>query len=154
MPDDEYLEKSPFAGTFIVEIDGKAVGRFTEVSGLEVSVAVEEVAEGGENGFVHKLPGRMSWPNVRLTRGVTQNDHFLAWLNKSSGEGFGAAKNKLGRTTVAITMTGLDGTRLRTWELEGAFAVSWTGPRFASSSSEMLTEELEIAHHGFRAREV
>lgn len=154
MSDDEYLEKSPFGGTFIVEIDGDPVGRFTEVSGLEVSVAVEEIAEGGVNGYVHKLPGRMSWPNIRLARGVTQNDAFLAWLNRSSGEGFAGAGHKLDRRTVAITMTGLDGTRLRTWELEGAFAVSWSGPRFASTSDEMLTEELEIAHHGFRAREV
>src|SRR5690606_34223174 len=108
MPDDEYLEKSPYSATFIVEIDGKAAGRFTQVNGLQVSVEVEEVTEGGQNGFVHKLPGRMSWPNIRLTRGITQNDVFLKWLNESSGSGFTAAGNKVGRATVAITMAGLD----------------------------------------------
>ena len=66
-----------------------------EVSGLEVNVAVEEIDEGGENSYVHKLPGRMTWPNITLKRGITQSDSLLTWLNKSSGEQFAANGNKL-----------------------------------------------------------
>ncbi|MFP3906893.1 MAG: phage tail protein [Acidimicrobiales bacterium] len=151
MPDDAFLEDSPYSATFIVEVDGQAVGRFTRASGLELTVAVEEIAEGGQNGFVHKLPGRMSWPNIVLTRGVTQNDRFFSWVSESSGEGFSSNRNTLTRSSVAITMTNTQGKRLRTWELEGAFPVRWKGPEFASDSSDPLVEELEIAHHGFRS---
>ena len=43
---------------FAVEIEGLLVGGFTEVSGLESEIEVEEYREGGVNGFVHKLPGQ------------------------------------------------------------------------------------------------
>lgn len=142
------------AATFLVEVDGVEIGRFLEVTGLELTVGVEEIAEGGENSFVHKLPGRMSWPNLVLKRGITQNDTLLAWLNRSSGEQFAANGNKLSRSTAAITLIGPSGTRLRAWNFDGAFPVKWTGPRFAVEATDMAVEELEIAHHGFRARDL
>jgi phage tail-like protein len=142
------------AATFLVEVDGVEIGHFMEVSGLEVTVGVEEIQEGGENSFVHKLPGRMTWPNLVLKRGITQNDALIKWLNKSSGEQFAANGNKLTRSTAAITLIGPNGTRLRAWNFDGAFPVKWTGPSFAVSSDDMAVEELEIAHHGFRASDL
>ena len=58
---------------------------------------------------MHKLPGRMTWPNITLKRGITQNDNLLDWLNKSSGEQFAAEGNKLTRSTAAITLLGPGG---------------------------------------------
>ena len=137
--------------TFLVEVDGVEIGRFMEISGLEVDIAVEEVNEGGENSFVHKLPGRMSWPNLVLKRGITQNDSLLTWLNKSSGEQFAANSNKLTRGTAAITLIGAGGARLRSWNFDGAYPVKWRGPTFSVNAEDIAVEELEIAHHGFRA---
>lgn len=139
------------AATFMFEVDGVEIGRFMDVGGLEVTVGVEEIEEGGENNYVHKLPGRMSWPNISLKRGITQNDSLLAWLNKSSGEQFAASGNKLTRSTAAITLIGPSGQRLRSWEFAGAFPVRWKGPDFSANSADTAVEELEIAHHGFRA---
>jgi phage tail-like protein len=154
MPDDSFDGQRVTAATFLFEVDGVEIGRFMEVSGLEVSVAVEDLEEGGENSYVHKLPGRMSWPNITLTRGITQNDTLLTWLNKSSGEQFSANGNKLTRSTAAITLIGPSGTRLRSWEFDGAFPIRWKGPQFAVDSSDMAVEELEITHHGFRAKDL
>ena len=138
------------SGKFLFEVDGVELGRFTEVSGLSVEVAVETIEEGGENSFVHKLPGRMSWPNIVLKQGVTRGDELFKWLAKSSGEGFSGQGNKLGRTAAAVVLLALDGASLRRWTLADAFAVKWTGPSFSTTSSDPATEELEIAHHGFR----
>ena len=154
MPNDGFDNQRVTAATFLFEVDGVEIGRFLGVSGLEVSVAVEELEEGGENSYVHKLPGRMTWPNITLKRGVTQSDGLLTWLNKSSGEQFAANGNKLGRTTAAITLLAPGGKRLRAWEFDGAFPIKWTGPSFAASSSDMANEQLEIAHHGFRAHDI
>ena len=154
MPDDGYQDVNITASTFLFEVDGVSIGRFMEISGLEVEVEVETLEEGGRNGFVHKLPGRMTWPNITLKRGVTQNDNLLAWLNKSSGEGFAGNGNKLTRRTAAVTLIDGTGKRLRAWEFDSAFPVRWSGPTFSASSDEMATEELEIAHHGFRAAQV
>ena len=151
MTSDNYEKQGVFGATFLVEVDGVEIGRFMEVSGLEVEIGVESIEEGGQNGFSHKLPGRMSWPNLTLKRGITQNDSLLKWLNKSSGDGFAGAGNKLSRTSAAVTLISASGKRLRAWNFDGAFPVKWKGPSFAASSSEMAVEELEIAHHGFRA---
>jgi phage tail-like protein len=154
MADDGYDLQRITTSTFLVEVDGVEIGRFMEISGLEVHVGVEELDEGGQNGFVHKLPGRMTWPNLTLRRGITQQDTLLDWLRTSSGEQFTANGNKLTRKTAAITLVGPAGQRLRAWEVEGAFPIRWSGPRFASESAETPVEELEITHHGFRAKQL
>ena len=152
MSDSGFQDEGAYAATFLVEIDGEEIGRFTEAQGLSVEIAVETVEEGGQNGFVHKLPGRMTWPNIVLKRGLTETDNLIAWLNKSSGEGFNAENSKLTRSTGAITLMSSTGTRLRAWDIEGAFPVKWSGPSFAASADGIAEEELEIAHHGFVAK--
>ena len=152
MADDGFYKERVTSNTFLFEVDGLTIGEFKQVSGLEVEVSVESLEEGGENGFVHQLPGRMKWPNISLSRGVTQSDNLFTWLNKSSGEQFAKAGNKLARSSAALTLIGPAGARLRAWEFIDAFPVKWRGPEFAADSNEAATEQLEIAHHGFRAK--
>jgi phage tail-like protein len=142
----------PNTTSFLFEVDGQQIGVFRAVSGLEVRVEVATYQEGGENGYVHKLPGRMTWPHILLTRGVTDNDALFDWVNKTAGAGFAAGSNKLTRSTGAITVIGSDGSRLRAWELQGVFAVRWKGPDFDASTGDPLQEELELAHHGFTSK--
>jgi phage tail-like protein len=137
---------------FLFEVDGVEIGVFSEVSGLEVSVDVVTYEEGGENGYVHKLPGRMKWPNIVLRRGITDSDALFQWVRKSSGDDFAANGNKLTRCTGAITVMGTGDDRLRAWELADAFAVRWSGPHFDVGGGDHLKEELEIAHQGFRSK--
>jgi phage tail-like protein len=149
MSDTGYYDESTTTATFLVEVDGQTVGRFIEVSGLEVSIEVMEHEEGGENFFVHKLPGRITWPNLVLKRGITQSNNLIGWIDKSAAGGFEAEGNKLTRSTMAVTLMSAAGARLRSWNFEGAFPVKWVGPSFAMSSDDPPMEELEIAHHGF-----
>lgn len=143
----------PITSAFLFEVDGVTIGMFQEISGLEVNVDVATYAEGGENGYVHKLPGRMTWPHIVLRRGVTDSDALFTWVNKTAGSGFAANGNKLQRSTAAITLIGSDGSRLRSWDIEGAFAVRWSGPRLSATAvGESASEELELAHHGFTAK--
>ncbi|MDT4945263.1 MAG: hypothetical protein QOH14_1996 [Pseudonocardiales bacterium] len=141
----------PTANRFLFEVDGVEIGVFSEVSGLQVMVATSEIREGGQNGFAHKVPGRMTWPHLVFRRGITQSDALFDWLSKSSGEGFAGNDNKLTRATGAVTAITQTGERLRSWEFQGVFAVRWKGPDFEAGSNTPLEEELEVAHHGFRA---
>lgn len=139
------------ASNFLLEVDGVEIGVFASVSGLQVTVQTEDLVEGGQNGFARKLPGRMEWPNITLSRGLIQADNLFDWMNKTSGEGFAASGNKLARCTAAITALAGDGSRLRSWNLSGCFPVRWKGPDFNVTSNDVLSEELEIAHEGFRS---
>ncbi|MGH9187366.1 MAG: phage tail protein [Acidimicrobiales bacterium] len=147
-----FAEQGAHAGKFVLEIDDRPIGWFTEVSGLEVEVEVETIEEGGENSFVHKVPGRMKWPDLVFKRGLTQSDNLFEWLDGSAGAGLEAAGNTLKRSTGAITLLSRAGKALRAWEIEGAFPVKWTGPTFASGSDDTADEELRVAHHGFRPK--
>lgn len=143
----------PSTGNFLFEVDGAAIGLFGEISGLEVHVDTATYAEGGENGFVHRFPGRLTWPNLVLRRGITNADTLFSWLQKTAGPGFEANTHKLTRSTAAVTLIGTDGTRLRSWNIQGAFAVRWSGPHLAvGDSGGSAVEELEIAHHGFTSK--
>lgn len=142
----------PIANRFLFELDGVEVGVFREVQGLEVTVAVEEIREGGQNNFVHRVPGRMTWPNLVFRRGVTDSNALFDWLSRTAGEGFEGKGNSLQRSTGALTAVDHQGTRLRAWELIDVFPVRWKGPEFNVESMSPLEEELEITHHGFRAK--
>lgn len=141
----------PIANRFLFELDGVELGVFKEVSGLNVSVHVDEIREGGQNGFSHRVPGRMSWPNLVFRRGVTDSNALFDWFAKTSGEGFASAQNKLTKSTGAVTVIDAGGNRLRSWEFIDVFPVRWKGPEFSMDNQTPLEEELEVAHHGFRS---
>ena len=142
----------PFVGKFKLEIAGVEIGAFTEVSGLGVQIDVEEVPEGGLNGYTHKLLGRMKWPNLVFKRGVTNTNGLFEWLLKFSGEGLEDSGHKLTGSPGSIVVLNAKGDPIRTWTIEGAMPVKWTGPKLAASGRELAVEELEVCHRGFTAK--
>ena len=140
----------PFVGKFTFTVGPLEIGAFTEVSGLAVSIDVEEVAEGGQNAYTHKLLGRMKWPNIVFKRGLIDSDALFSWILQFSGDGF-AKTNTITESTGAISVLNQHGKPFRTWNLSGVKPVKWTGPRLAASSRDLAIEELEVCHSGFRA---
>ena len=141
----------PFVGKFTFEIDSTTIGAFTEVSGLSVQLDVEELAEGGQNGYTHKLLGRMKWPNLVFKRGLTDTDALFAWVMTASGEGLTRSGNQVKPRNGRISVLDAAGRPMRTWTILAAKPVKWTGPRLAASSRDLAIEELEVCHSGFRA---
>jgi phage tail-like protein len=139
----------PFTGRFVFEVGGRAIGAFTEVSGLSVQIDVEEVAEGGQNAYTHRLLGRMKWPNLVLKRGITDTDALFDWLCECSGEGLTSKGNKVEPSNGKVSVLDGRGKAMRTWEFLGAKPVKWSGPKLAASSRELAVEELEVCHCGF-----
>ncbi len=119
------------------------IGRFQEVTGLGAELEVKEYPEGGMNDFVHKLPTRVKWPNIVLKRGVTHEKELLQWFWDTRVSGLAA--NVLG---VTLSLQGPGSQSVRTWALQGAFPVKWTGPALNAGSNAVATEQLEIAHRG------
>ncbi len=125
---------------FKVQILGKTVGRFSEVSGLQVEYEVLEYQEGGQNAFVHRLRGRAKYPNLVLKRGITDEAVLLDW--------FFACRDRAERHDVVVTLQGPATRRIRSWSFKGAFPVKWTGPTLNAGQNAIATETLEIAHQG------
>ena len=153
MPAAEVLGGEPTSSAlFLFEVDGVEIGTFRSLRGLELTVGVEEYVEGGQNGYAHKLPGVLRWPNLVFERGLIESDALFTWVANSAGENFAARGNTLTRSTGAVTAISYTGERLRAWELQGVFAVRWEGPAFDVDREEQLVERLEVAHNGFRAK--
>jgi len=146
---DAHTIDPPFVGKFIFKIGTLQIGAFTEVTGLGVSIDVEELMEGGQNAYTHKLLGRMRWPNIVLKRGLTDSNALFTWLLKFSGDGFNGAENKVKPETGSISVVTPKGDPFRTWSLIDVKPVKWSGPRLAASSRDLAIEELEVCHSGF-----
>ena len=133
--------------SFLLEVDGLPIGRFSAVSGLQMSVVVETYADGGETNYEHKFPGRVTWDNLVFKRGITHDNNLFNWFEMTVGPGF-MLTDSFSRATAGITMLSANGRRLRSWVVQDAFPVRWKGPDFDATAEEVPTEELEVAHHG------
>jgi phage tail-like protein len=140
--DGTLLDANPSIGAahcFQVHIPDVTIGVFARCSGLEVEYEMLEYAEGGENGFVHKLRGHIRYPNLLLSRGVTNETGLLDWLF--------AAREFGQRPTVTLSLLNELGDVQRSWGFGHALPVRWLGPTFAETG-EVASETLEIAHAG------
>lgn len=149
MPSTPRTLDPPFAGAFVLEIGGVQIGSFVEVSGLGVSMEIEEVKEGGNNEAPLKLPGRLSWTNLVLKRGITDNDSLFEWITSCSGDGLAGKSNKVTRRNGSVTLYDAGHQPVRSWAFREALPVRWAGPRFAAGGSDLAVEELEVSHGGF-----
>jgi phage tail-like protein len=121
---------------------------FQEVSGLKAEWGVEEVPEGGENRYVHRLPTRTRYSNVVLKRGVVRMTSPLAyWLSDCFSADF--VGHKVDPKLVNVLL--LDGKRRPVvhWMLEGAYPVAWDHSAMQSMESNLLVETVELAYRYF-----
>ena len=126
---------------FYVEVEGITQAVFTEVSGLSLEVVTEDVEEGGENGHVHRMPGRCKIGNLTLKRGMTKSNDFLKWNLEM-------AQGTIKRRNISLIMYNVDGTELMRWNFIKAYPVKWTGPQFKADDTGTAVESLELAHEG------
>jgi phage tail-like protein len=128
---------------FVIKIDDRPFGSFTTCEGLGCEVTVEKREEGGNNDFVHQLPGRITYPNIKFTRPLNGDSAKVSeWLGKMTA-------SRIQRHNASIQAMTADGTVVCTWNLQGVILVRWTGPQFGVDGPKVATETLELAHHGF-----
>lgn len=125
-----------------VTIDGRDLGAFSSCEGMGVEVVMESREEGGNNGYVWQLPSRLKYPNVKLSRPLgKQTSQITSWIAE--------IVTGYQRHTATIEAMTANGTVVATWSLNEVVPVRWTGPQLSPDQPKVLTETLEIAHHGF-----
>lgn len=121
---------------FSVQLADVALGTFSACTGLAAERETYAHAEGGQNAFVHTLIGRLRYPNVTLTGGVTDQTVLLDWVVQAA------------RKDVTVIFYARPGVALRRFQLVGAVPVRWSGPSASAGADAVATERLEIAHRG------
>ena len=130
-------DSSAFAA--IGSIASLALGGFAECSGLDSELSVVDFQEGGVNDRVHRFPGRFTFPNIVLTRGVGFGDDLYSWHEQFlKGEG----KRRNGLIMIGNEL----GIPIKTWTFERGIPVKWVGPSFNAAQSALAIEKLEISH--------
>jgi phage tail-like protein len=114
---------------------------FSECSGLEATMKVDEWQEGGRNDAVLRFPARITHPSIKLRRGVTTTDDLWAW-HELYVRGRGRRRDGV------IELVDDVGSVVRTWRFRRGLPVRWAGPPLAAGQSQVAIEELEIAHEG------
>jgi phage tail-like protein len=131
------------AHSFVVEIAGEKVAAFTECSLPDLEVEIEEYKEGGQNEYVHMLPGPRKAGRVTLSRGLDKEAKLMKWYLK-------VLSGQITPATSSLSIILFDSQRqqLARWDFERAIPVKWTGPTLKSDQGAVSIEKLELAVHG------
>lgn len=144
--------KDPLLGfSFYISINKIMEAGFTSCSGLSVKREVSTHQEGGVNDQVHTLPGRASYGNITLKRGIAFSHELWEWFDAMFNFGLGGEYSQKAYRDIEIHQCiPYTATTVRTYQLLQAFPVSWTGPNLDMNSNEVAVESLEIAFAKFR----
>lgn len=130
-------------GSAKTDIDGK----FQEVSGITVEFNTEEVAEGGENRFKHKLPSQAKYPNLTLKRGaVTISSALADWCAETLGTRF---MNPIKTKTIKVNLLNEKGAPSLYWTFYNVYPVKWDVSGMNSQENKILIETLEFSYNYF-----
>jgi phage tail-like protein len=134
--------KDPFPGyNFAVEIEGLVAAGFSDVSGLNLEIEVQEYREGGLNEFVHKRAGPAKYTNLVLKHGVTTAHELWDWY-------WDVTQGTIERKNLSVVLMDSAGEEKVRWNFEQAYPVKWTGPDLRANANELAIESLEFAHKG------
>ena len=128
---------------FKVTIDHKTeLGNWSKCDGLAVEYDIFEYREGGENGFIHRIPGRRKYQNIKLTRPLDrQSSEVAKWVTAPGGPDQGH--------TAEIAVLDAEGKTVAAWQLSDVFPARWSGPTLDIGGKDVALEVLELAHNGF-----
>lgn len=148
------IDSSTVLRTVVSAVTNFAMGGFTECSGLEGQLVIEDYQAGGENGFVHRFPTRMTWSTITLQKGVTLGEDLWNWHRdyvQGKGkrrDGFIILQAEAGLLPGVPVAGGLTRLPMKVWRFRRAIPVRWTGPTFNATQSAVAVEALEITHEG------
>ena len=130
-------------GTPLTPTSSQPSGGFSECSGLEMSMDIEEYKEGGNNATILRFPTCVKWANLRLKRGITVADDLWLWH-------FGFVQGQVVRRDGVVTLQDEQQNPVKMWSFTRGLPVKWSGPTLNASQNQLAIEELEIAHEGLK----
>ncbi len=126
---------------FYIMDAAKPAAVFTELSGLEVSLQVEDWPEGGTNNHVHRLLGRATISDITLRNGITTSNDLWQWIKE-------VLQGRFNRRNITVALVDNKGKMIQKWEFVGAIPVKWTGPQLKADQAGVAIQSLQLSHKG------
>ena len=119
--------------------------RFQKVSGLEATVDVTKVPEGGQNLYTQRMPQRVGYGNLVLERGFV--------IGSALNMEFNVAMSlfKFAPCNVIVTLFSEEAAPLAAWMFIKAFPVRWATADLNASEGNVLIDTLELAYTRMQA---
>ena len=117
------------------------VGSFSECSGLEMQLDIEEYREGGRNGEVLQFPTRVKWGRITLKKGLGYTSELWDWH-------YGFAQGKGKRRDGVVVLTDNNHIPAQSWYFKRGLPVRYAAPPLNASQNAVAIESIEIAHEG------
>ena len=145
-PADEQVAYPFTAFNFAVEIkvDGVAMqvvdAAFSECDGLEMTMEVKTIREGGNNGKQIRLTGPLTYGQVTMKRGMTANLELWDWFNLM-------LTNQALRADAEVVIFASDGeTERARFQLSRCVPVKLKSPPLNAKDGAVAIEELQLAY--------
>lgn len=117
--------------------------RFQEVSGLEMTMEMEQVKEGGQNRFTWELPVRTGYTDLELKRGMFIGSGILMWCKN-------ALENFVFDPVNLIIMLLNDGhVPIQAWYVVNAIPKKWSVSSFNAEQSSIVVESITLSYQYF-----
>jgi phage tail-like protein len=117
--------------------------RFSEVSGLSMESASEEVPEGGENRFVQKYPTRAKYPELVLKRGLLKGSGIRKWAQQCIQD------QNITTHGVDVKLLNEKHEPLLTWHLVNAYPTKWSPSDLNATANAVTIETLQLFYQYF-----
>ena len=117
--------------------------RFTDVSGLSMEMATEEIAEGGQNRFLQKYPVRAKHSDLILKRGMFTDSEITKWVRECIEDFAITPKN------IDVKLLDEEHQPLVTWHIVNAYPTKWSISDLAASNNSVVVESLQFFYQYF-----
>lgn len=123
---------------------------FQEVSGMNVNIEYDKVAEGGEN-FFYNLPKPPKYDHLILKRGMAdQSSPLVQWCTAMLGPDL---TKPVEPRNLNIFLLNENGEACRAWNIVNALPVKWQIDGFNSTKNAVAIETIELTYNYFTREE-
>ncbi len=117
---------------------------FQEAHGISSEMDTEEVEEGGESRFVHRLPRRVKHPLLELKRGIAPiSSPLVLWCQSTLESGF---SRQISPRSANVYLLDETGAPVRSWLFANAYPVKWEVDGFNSTKNEVAIETISLSY--------
>lgn len=135
-----------------------ASAAYQSATGLKYNIAKIEYWEGGALA-AHKEPGRVTFDDLTLERGVAWDEDHYNWLKEvvdieaALPGGKGQISPKFKRDLV-VKQLERDNSNAILYTVYGAFPIEWSASEFDNTADEVSIESVVLTYHHFTRQTV
>ena len=116
---------------------------FQEVSGISATVANFPYEEGGENRFTHRLPGRITYEDLTLKRGLLVGSLVTAWFTAETDA------YKFLTLDFTVIMLNENNLPIQAWYFVKGYPVKWSFDPLQATGNEIFAESITLRYQRY-----